>query len=462
MSRDIQLHVSPDKLQVTVSAKVRRTKIDQDPAAIEQEIQRLIDEHNVTTPPDDGVLKTVVERLRRGMDTSNLVIARGTPPVNGQDGMVQVSFPSGPSIGEHRRDGSIDFRERDFLKSTQSGELLARIVPPTPGTPGKDVFGNSIEPLRGKEETVTMGENVSVSEDGSLFHATSTGSIQFVHNVLSVTEVITVSGDVDYSTGNIYMDYGSLIIHGSVLSNFKVIACGNIVVNNTVEDAVVVSGGDLHVRQGIIMGENGHIKVDGQLVARYAQNARIETDGNVVIGGGIVNSEIVAGDQIIASQGIGRIRGGFLRAGCGIEANEIGGPNHISTRVEIGIPQKSVREFAARLESLKKKKTALERKLGKDALTEDDSDRVSARDSPDLAMLRQTTKKIAKTERLIEKKEQQIRREFGSRIRVKGKVFPGVTVVIVSRVFQVTSELREVEFYYDAEEDTVKTCPLRR
>lgn len=458
---DISLLISSDKLSVSVSKP--KTKVEAQPVLIELKLKKKIAELGITAPFDNNALERAISYLRRNVDPSSIIIAKGTPPIYGKDSEIETKFSTELQVGADRLDGGLDFHEKDLIQSVKEGDLVLRIIKPTAGIPGLDVYGKAILATPGKYETVVIGDNIRVSSDGLEFYATKSGSVKFVHSYLEICDVVEIKQDVDFATGNIYVEDGSAIIHGDVKSGFKVLATGNITVHKMVEDATISCGGDLEVHSGIVMGDHGHIKVEGRLVAGYAQNARMEVDGQIVIKGGIINCSIIAGDSILAAKDSGKIRGGHVRAGADIEVGELGAPSNVTTKVEIGIQRKSLREFSAILRQLELKRIELLQRTGVDdpkVIQSQQEKSNQERRSKDKHALKRTVISIEKTKHLRNIAERQLCREIQGRIKVQGIVYPGVIIVLANRFFYVTSELKAVQFYYDTEEDKVKCLPL--
>ena len=83
-------------------------------------------------------------------------------------------------------------------------------------------------------------------EDENLVRASADGEILVKNGVLHVSQIHTVKGDIDYSTGNLKFN-GSIKIGGTVKAGFEVIAEGSVEINGNVEDAKILAGGDVVV-----------------------------------------------------------------------------------------------------------------------------------------------------------------------------------------------------------------------
>ena len=112
--------------------------------------------------------------------------------------------------------------------------------------------------------------------DGITYKATSIGIVHFQDNTLAVKDVLETKGDVDYSTGNIKLEKGSVHVNGSIREGFTVEAPAHVVVKDSIEGAIVSAGGDIEVKGGLVISGKGEIKAHGIITAQFASNARIE------------------------------------------------------------------------------------------------------------------------------------------------------------------------------------------
>lgn len=104
------------------------------------------------------------EFLDKGVTGSSLLAARGEEPLSGKDGKAKFYFDTDfkPEQGAGESSGDMHL--------VKKGGLIARITPPEPGIPGKDVLGNTILPPEPKRYVIHAGEGVS-SDDGLNFYA---------------------------------------------------------------------------------------------------------------------------------------------------------------------------------------------------------------------------------------------------------------------------------------------------
>ncbi|MBM3962824.1 MAG: DUF342 domain-containing protein, partial [Planctomycetes bacterium] len=114
---------------------------------------------------DDAAIEAFGSKLADAAFAGEAVVARGTLPVQGEDGRVDGIIPPTTVAGMPREDGSIDYRERMFLIGVSAGIEIGRIVAPTAGIAGKDVFGAIVPAVPGKPTTVKPGPGAKLQGD---------------------------------------------------------------------------------------------------------------------------------------------------------------------------------------------------------------------------------------------------------------------------------------------------------
>lgn len=264
------------------------------------------------------------------------VIAKGTKPVNGQNGRVEYNFDISGEKNQPKilGDGSVDYRQVDFFESIRGGDILATRVLPTDGEPGIDVFGNAIAPKPGKPAPkLPRGKNTMVSEDELELVAELAGQLVVSGKTLSVSPVLDILGDVDFSTGNIDFE-GCVNIKGNVLSGFSVEAKGNVEVKGIVEAADIIAGGAINLYGGIMGRGKGRVESGNHVFTKFAQNATILAKGNIK-SNAILHSTITADGSVVLEGDNCFIAGGVVSAGDEIRAKTIG--SHMGTATEVSV-----------------------------------------------------------------------------------------------------------------------------
>jgi len=122
------------------------------------------------------------------------------------------------------------------IQEVNKGDTLVLKIPFTKGIDGFDVFGHIIKATPGRDIKLPTGKNTVLSADGLKLLADKDGVISFSDSNVDILDIITIDGNVDFSTGNI-SHKGDVFIKGDVLPDFKVIAGGDIKIGGVVEGA---------------------------------------------------------------------------------------------------------------------------------------------------------------------------------------------------------------------------------
>lgn len=413
---------------------------------------------------DREAIQTAVNRLGHREDVRGITLARGEPSKDPVDGRLDLSFRTERSVGEATADGRIDFHERHAIQTVKAGDVLARVHPPVPGSPGRDVFGQPIVPREGRVATLRTGQNVELTADGSEYRAKIDGMVSYANEVLSVTEVFEHRGDVDLSSGNLRVDRGSLVIKGTVRSGFSVTVEQNLTVGEAIESATIVVGGDVQVGRGVLMQEgDGRIQAGGSVHARFAQNAKIVAGGDLVIDNDLTRCEVRVAGRLIATAGKGRILGGKIRCGGGIEAREIGSEAGTPTHIHLGlerIDQDALLEEKETHEALVKKiEAAIGTREPREILQRTPPEKREA--VVELLKKRQAAlERCEEIVRTIQEEKERIARESRLRIKVSQTIHPGTWIYVGDHFLEVRRAIHAGQVFLDHEQKLIRHAPL--
>ncbi len=322
------------------------------PVALQAVLARLRDEGVVQGVDPDAIRKVLEEVVGLGQPVTGFRAARAVLPETGFDGCVDFLVDPGGKQEVVRSDGSMDYRGRAGITMVKAGQVLARLVPPTPGTPGIDVCGREIPAESGKPASLAIGEGVAFDAGTGEYRATLDGLLDTSEGALRVRRTFLVRGDVDMSTGNIEFD-GAVQVMGSVHDGFAVRASGDIEVRGRVEGCEILSErGRVLVRQGIAGRNRCFVSAGSDVEAKYIENARVYARRNVSVDVAVMHSEVVAGGSVTATRGRGSLIGGTIKAGEAVIAKTLGAPNEPFTDIQVGIgieQQDAIRRMDQRL-----------------------------------------------------------------------------------------------------------------
>lgn len=305
----------------------------------------------------EGILLDEVNQAIAAGTATALPIARGRPPVHGQDGYFESLIPDVRArVPRLKESGQIDYRDLGDIFVVRAGDPLMLRHRATTGTPGTTVLGASIPPKPGKEVMfATKLTGVAPSpENPDLLQAAQTGQPVVVKDGAIVEPVFTLPA-VNMASGNINFD-GSVVIKGDVGAGMTVKASGDIEVGGVVETAHLEAGGNIVIKGGALgaidqkSGSEYTLRCGQNFQAAYAQKVRIEAGDSIFIDDMAMQCELTAGHHIkVGKAKRGNIIGGRAQAMLSITARVLGAPNRITTACHIGVHpslQKEARELA--------------------------------------------------------------------------------------------------------------------
>lgn len=321
-----------------------------------------LQEHSVSSGIDQKAMDYLIEE----QPYFTLVpIASGTPMIHGENGSIIEKFKRkvDKTFAVNER-GDVDYRVQNYIQTIHTGDVICESVPPTMGKDGMDVLGAVIPAKNGEPAKLLAGQNTGLNEDKTQIIAMMDGHLQYESGKFQVKPLFYVSGDVDYTVGNI--DFlGDVHISGDVREDFIVHATGTVTVDGLVEGAVIEAGKDIFIAKGILGDEKAVIKAGGNVQTEYIENCIIYA-GDTVRAGSIISSCINSDNQIIARVGRGTVIGGRLIAAHLIDARIIGCRTERPTSLIVGeLPyiQEQKEEIAESLQKIAKEKEEIDRNI---------------------------------------------------------------------------------------------------
>ncbi|MFC1490052.1 DUF342 domain-containing protein [Candidatus Latescibacterota bacterium] len=276
----------------------------------------------------------------------SIIVADGYPPKVGEKAQLEMYVKlGGVSIATEKDDGSIDFRDLGEILSATKGQKLYRKIPPTIGEPGKNVFGEEIEGLLGRDLKIVLGPGTIIDEeDPNLVVASNDGEVLLKNGILQISDVHNIPGDVDYSTGNVKFK-GTVKIGGSVKSGFEVIAEGSVEIVGNVEDAKVVSGCDVIIHGGCAGSGEGYVVAQRDVNVKFVENQHIEAKRDILINGESFHATLQAGRSLVAKGKKGAIVGGVCEVKTSLETDYLGSVACPPTVIKLGIDPKLIEKL---------------------------------------------------------------------------------------------------------------------
>jgi len=281
----------------------------------------------------------IFDTLKYERFNEDILVATGNASVPGKDAFLEFKFPTtkATSMVRELEDGRVDFKNIDLITSVKEGDALVVKHPIIKGISGTTVTGKEIFPQDGKDISLPVGKNTVISPNELELRATVSGMVSInPYGKVEVEPIHIVTGDIDYSTGNINF-HGKLVIEGSVMDGFTVHADKDVIIKGNVWKATVTSGGNVTIKGGILGKNVGYIFANNNVTAKFAEYCHIKAQKDVSIDESIIYSQIDAVGKVILTGRRGVIMGGKIRAGEEVNAKIIGSRVDIPTIIEVGV-----------------------------------------------------------------------------------------------------------------------------
>jgi uncharacterized protein len=421
-----------------------------------EDVMRLLQAEKITAGIKDS------EKIRLFLENTDLydntlIIASGKPFTLGTDAQIKYYFET-DSRNEAEEDVAgrqkIDFRNVGSIVSVKAGDVIAAKVPAVQGEGGVTIYGQNLPGEWGMDVTLKAGENVKMSASGLEYIAEVGGAPIISKGTIRVDPIYIVDGDVDYSTGNITF-HGTVAIRGSILDGFEVAASGDVIVENTIQSARVSAGGDVVVKRGILTREKGLVTADGNIYAKFIENATVECEGNVVVETAILNSRVYSNNRVIAMQNDGTIIGGRVIAFDRIICRNLGSTVHTTTIAQVGYRFEVQRKYLdglARLHAVQKQIKEIQKNY----------EYVSAAKSEDMDRIGKLRGDMVKLVRIQDQMKEDLTELNNGRIfnqfamvEVEQTIFPGVNILIGDIRHSVGKEATYASFKWDSDQKNI-------
>lgn len=316
-------------------------------------VQAALREEGVLCMLPEAEVQGALNDFNRNRRPLTLLVARGRPPVEGENGRLSLLVDPEPEAPLPGRDGSIDFKAFSFFRTVKKGERLAQVMPASPGRPGMDVHGQELPPPPSRDFQHDLGKNTSRTETVPPFViADKAGRLAVRMGIPEVVEVLDVGGDVSLKTGNISFP-GAVKVTGDVHSKMEIECGGDVEVEGTVEDSFIRTDGAIVIKGGVNGLGNGIIKSRlSSVTIGYLHNQRIESASHIVVYNEIIGSQLYSRKTITMRFGRYTVLGGYLLAGEGMDLFNVGSEAGGKTMLEVGKDFEVEAEMARRNEQL--------------------------------------------------------------------------------------------------------------
>lgn len=437
-----------------MSASIIISSPDKTKTLTKEEVLRELSDAGVVFGIDEKIIeKTIEDRVLN----KPVEIAFGLAPVKGKNATFEYFFETSKT---HRpqedEDGRIDFKNINFIQNIEKDQPLVKKIPAEDGQPGKDVLGNEIAGIPGRDNPFKNGTNTEISEDGLTLYAKESGAIIYQNGKVSVDNVTVIRGDIDFNVGNIYSK-GSVKVTGDVKTGFTIETDGDLEVNGNVEDSNIKVKGNVVINGGFFGNHEGGIEAGGEVMVKYVENQIIKAGRDITVGGEVINSTLVTEGNIFVKGKYSKVVGGELVANLIIQAGVFGSDSATETVVRVAhYPQ-----YRKRLREVKQEIERLENDLAriKDSLTGlykiQLDGLLNPKQEEGLKQLEELKEQIpVRVKELDEERtkiEEELKKSLESKVYVDEMVYPGVKVYFGIIYKEVMDEMGQGVFVFDGQ-----------
>lgn len=308
---------------------------------------------------DDSALQSIIDDPE---NAEKILVASGIKHEHGKNSIITNKFSDASLKPKIKADGTVDFKNTNFVHSIKQSEIIATKSAITLGVNGTTVTGMTIRARDGKLANFKFGKNVELADEGMSIIASIDGSLKFEGLKVLVIEVLVINGDVGIKTGNISFS-GKIIINGTITSGFTVETQDSIEINGVVESSEILAGDDIIINGGVQGNDDCLIKAGGDIKGTYFNNCRLVAGGNINADS-IMHSDVMCDETITVRGKKGLITGGTYVARHHIVASVIGSEIGTITKLQLGITNEimvtfqelasKVKEYKLNISKLKK------------------------------------------------------------------------------------------------------------
>ena len=333
---NMQIEVSGDKMSAYVTIYLSDEKID-----IEL-LERRLRARGIIKGIDEDMFNILSKDIEYN---APYLIASGTPAQDGEPAVVEYLFRTERDmIPEMDKDGNVNYHKLNVVASVKKDQLLSKLKQATKGSEGYNIYGDILPPRVAKLVKLKYGKNIRINEEKTELYADIDGLVKIFEGRVVVNNIYDVPNNVGNSTGDIDFD-GSVIVHGNIITGFSVKAKGDVEVIGVVEGATIISGGNIILHKGIQGMGKSHIEASGYIKAKYIENAKVLSGGDIH-SEAVLHSSVTCKGSLVVEGKKGMISGGTIRAGEFIKTKILGSHMGTVTVVEVGIDPIMLQKFS--------------------------------------------------------------------------------------------------------------------
>lgn len=398
-----------------------------------------------------GIKKEYIQEiLIAGQVGHEYWVAESSPPYVG----VQFTFQRTNLNPVKKNDGSVDFKNLDYIPNIKKGSTLAFVVSPTDERQGILVDGEKFSDNSMIQTLPECGENVSLSQDQQALIAEIDGYPYQSENTLSIKDQFQLKGDVSQRTGNLNCIAGIHIL-GGIQGGLQVEAKGDIQIDQFIEDATIISEKSIILRDSFFGRDRGQVIAGENIEMVYAEGGSILSGKNVVLKLGARNVKLVAKGCVdvdlqdnVLEEKLKVVMNSHIIAHRSINLIHVGGQRDTETILEIPYPLPLAENLNVHIQDMMNYKEVLKEdfswlKLYQDKIPESRNYLMSLKKVNDFYKL--LTDEYQNYQSLV--KQLNIGQHIDDNyIKIMGRIYSGVTLRIHGISFVVSENMDHVIF----------------
>lgn len=435
------VNISDDKLKVTMS--LLRSDVTGDEGNILlQHVVATLNEHDVVYGIKTDAIKLILENINKEKKSKiDLLVAEGVPAKDGID--ARVEFDKKLTVGgKVLPNGEIDYHEKSYPWNVKVNDVIGKLIPPKRSEDGRNVYGEELLANQAKDSEPDL-EGVVKEADGTL-RITEDGILLVSGINFKVSDNLELDGDVCQKTGNIHSDK-TVNVKGYVGAGFVLESNGDAIIQENVENATVKADGDVIIKSGV-RGTQSNIIAGQNITASFAENADLIASGDILIENSLINCNTSSQGLVQVGNSKSKksiLAGDVTQAIKGVEVAILGSDSFNKTIVEVGAgndAEMKLRELVDDILSAKKAISDVKK------LHEHCCKNPKTQKEQNALLLKLTgtlEQKSNEFDVLLEEKEALTTLMADSkdaRVVVRSRVYPGVVIRIMNKVYEVKEE----------------------
>jgi uncharacterized protein len=444
--------ISDDKLKVTMDL-LRSDIATEEANILLQHVIITLNERDIVYGIKNDAIKLMLESINKErISMFDVLVAEGLPAMDGVD--TKIDFDKELSSGgKLLPNGEIDFHEKSYPWNVITDDVIGKVIPPKRSEDGKDVMGEVLIANPVKESAPVL-EGVVQEADGTL-RALEDGILLVNGISFKVSDNLELNGDVCQKTGNIDSDK-TVNVKGYVEAGFVLKTKGDAIIQENVEDATVNAEGNVVIKSGV---RGTHCKVisGGSLAVSFAENADLNAKGDIHVTNSVINCHTVSQGKVYIGDAKSRksaLVGDVTQAIKGVEVAILGSDSFNKTIVEVGAGNDSymkLKELVDEILSAKKGIADISK------LHENCCKNPKSQKEQNALLLKLTSTLDLKNQEynnLLEEKEALtilMQDSKDAKVVVHKRVYPGVVIRIMNKLYEVREERNSGEFVLKAD-----------